>query len=260
MNCLDKYRSKLVASVNRNLRIIRAAPEPEAAHEFRVGIKRLTAFYNFLAELHADMDAKTILRPYRALFKSIGQVRDGHIAVLLLQELDAHDTAPGRKMIAALNSMINRDYRQFQKIAQARSVARMPSLRSTEISESAILRHKPVAQNFLLERILEQDSRMNARRWHKKRILLKRYQHNLDAFCYCPGHLADEEELKKIKVLTQLLGDWHDRVIVGDLLQSLPGFDARIKPLVDLMNQQDKHLLGSAKIYLNQFRRWHQGP
>ena len=69
------------------------------------------------------MDAKTILRPYRALFKSIGQVREGHIAILLVQELEALDAALARHTIAALKSVIDRDYRQFQQIAAAQAVA-----------------------------------------------------------------------------------------------------------------------------------------
>jgi CHAD domain-containing protein len=99
---------------------------------------------------------------------------------------------------------------------------------------------------------------MNADKWHKKRILLKRYQHKLDSFHFCPGHLADETELKQIKMLQQLLGDWHDRVVTMQILQSFEGLEAQTGAAIAIMKKQDRLLLGSAKIYLNKFTKWHQ--
>ena len=99
---------------------------------------------------------------------------------------------------------------------------------------------------------------MSAKQWHKKRILLKRYHHVLDAFCYCPGHSFDETELKQIKILEQLLGDWHDRVITAELIRSLPGIETSMVSAIAIMERQDKLLLGAAKIYLRKFALWHQ--
>lgn len=111
MDCLDKYRSKLVGEINKDLRKVLAQPEEELVHDFRVGIKRLTALYYFPGRIDTNLKAK--------------------------------------------------------------------------------------------------------------RIPLKRYHHKTDAFRYCPGHKSDETEVTQIKILEQLLGDWHDRVITIEILQSL---------------------------------------
>ena len=99
---------------------------------------------------------------------------------------------------------------------------------------------------------------MNAGQWHKKRILLKRYHHKMDAFCYCPGHKSDENELKQIKILEQLLGDWHDRVITIEILKSFEGLEVAAGPAIATMEKQEELLLGSARIYLGKFSRWHR--
>ena len=99
---------------------------------------------------------------------------------------------------------------------------------------------------------------MTANQWHKKRILLKRYHHKLDAFYFCPGHSLDESELKQIRILEQLLGDWHDRVVTAAILQVLNGVEAAAGRAVSIMRKQDRLLLGSARIYLNKFKQWHQ--
>jgi CHAD domain-containing protein len=260
MNCLDIYRNKLVQEINKNLRLILENPEEGPVHDFRVGVKRLTALYYFLGEINTDLKAKKILKPYRSLFKSIGSIRDGHIAVHLIQDLDEIDLEESKILVRAIRSRIRKDYRLFQTNVQAsaRVSIRMPTVRATGISEAAILRGKPIVLNGLLAQILNTEEWMSAEKWHKKRILLKRYHHKLDAFHFCPGHKSDEDELKQIKILEQLLGDWHDRVITIQILQSFQGLEAQIGPAIAIMKKQDRLLLGSAKIYLNKYRKWHE--
>ncbi|MCZ6525192.1 MAG: CHAD domain-containing protein [Gammaproteobacteria bacterium] len=260
MNCLEKYRSRLIGEINRNLRNVLAKLEEESVHNFRVGVKKLTALYYFLSEVDNNLKAKRILKPYRSLARSIGNIRDGHIAVHLLQELDEINLTESGVLIKVVRSKVRKDYRLLQQfvLSDAQIPIRVPTIRSTGISESAILRQKPVVLNRLLQQILRTGDRMNAKMWHKKRIQLKRYQHKLDAFCFCPGHKSDEDELKQIKMLQQLLGDWHDLIVTAEILQSLRGVEAEAGIAIAVMKKQDRLLLGSAKIYLNMFAIWHQ--
>ncbi|WP_424948358.1 CHAD domain-containing protein [Candidatus Spongiihabitans sp.] len=282
MNCLEKYRSKLIREINKDLRVILAKFEPgperghergpeqeleqDAVHNFRVGVKRLTALYCFLNEINVDLNAKKILKPYRSLFKSIGNIRDGHIAVHLVQNLAEVNSEESKILVRAIRARIRKDYRLFQKQVQSnaplktnallktRASIRMPTISSTGISARAILRYKRIVLDDLLVQILRTEGPMSAAQWHKKRILLKRYHHTLDAFRFCPGHKSDEDTLKQIKMLEQLLGDWHDRVITISLLQSFQGLEAQTAPTIAIMKKQHRLLLGSAKIYLSDLR------
>ena len=260
MNCLEKYRAKLIAGINRDLRIMLVEPEEEAVHDFRVGVKRLTALFLFLGKVDENLKVKQILKPYRSLARAIGNIRDGHIAVHLLQEMDDINLPDSRALIKAIKAKTRKDYRQFQKFvrSEAQLPVRVPTIRSTGISETAILRQKPGVLSKLRQQIMNTDGRMNDDLWHKKRIQLKRYQHKLDAFYFCPGHISDEKELKQIKMLQQLLGDWHDRIVTAEILSSLEGVEAEATTAITILNRQDKLLLGAAKIYLNKFAKWHQ--
>jgi hypothetical protein len=196
MNCLEKYRSKLIAEINRDLAIIVDTPGEEPIHDFRVGVKRLTALYYFLNEIDPGLNAKQLLRPYRLPFKSIGNIRDVHIAVKLIESLEEISPQDAKLLIRQLNSNARRDYRLFQKNIPAdhRLSIRVPTIRSSGISARAIGRHKPIVLNQLLSQILASAGKMDDRQWHRKRILLKRYHHVLDAFCFCPGHALDETD------------------------------------------------------------------
>jgi CHAD domain-containing protein len=262
MNCLEKYRSKLIAEINRDLAIIVDTPGEEPIHDFRVGVKRLTALYYFLNEIDPGLNAKQLLRPYRLPFKSIGNIRDVHIAVKLIESLEEISPQDAKLLIRQLNSNARRDYRLFQKNIPAdhRLSIRVPTIRSSGISARAIGRHKPIVLNQLLSQILASAGKMDDRQWPRKRIMLNRYHHVLDAFCFCPGHALDETELKQIKILEQLLGDWHDRVVTAELIESLPGTESARGPALTIMQKQDRLLLGAAKIYLRKFARWHQRP
>jgi CHAD domain-containing protein len=179
----------------------------------------------FLNEVDPGLKTRKILKPYRRLAKSIGVIRDGHIAVHLIQELDEICPADKKTLVNAIKSKSRIDYRLFKKsiVANALTRVRVPTIRSMGLSERAILREKPIALKGLLSQIMSTSPRMTAEQWHKKRILLKRYHHKLDAFCFCPGHSSDESELKQIKILEQLLGDWHDRIIAAEILPFLNG-------------------------------------
>jgi len=262
MNCLEKYRSKLITEINRDLGVILTKPDEDPVHDFRVGVKRLTALYRFLHQINPELNARELLKPYRVPFKSIGNIRDVHIAVHLIDSLEEISPQDSKALIKGLNAKARQDYRVFQKNnpADHRLSIRIPTIKSTGISARAITRQKPVVLAQLLAQILSTGKRMDATQWHKKRILLKRYHHTLDAFCFCPGHLLDETELKQIKILEQLLGDWHDRVVTTELIKSLPGLEKHLQSAIAIMQKQDQLLLGAAKIYLRKFALWQRSP
>ena len=259
MNCLEKYRSKIVKEINQNLRTVLVSPEEEAVHEFRVGIKRLTAFYFFLNTIKPEIQSKQILKPYRALFKSLGNIRDGHIALELINDLNEENLGDRKQLINAINASIRKDSLSFKRNfpAAAQSSIRVPSIASTGISERAILAQKQDVLDSLITEVMNIEGRISPKKWHKKRILLKRYNHIIDAFQFCAGHLSDEEEVKQIYILQKLLGDWHDRITTIALLQSFQKNQSQAEPVIATLKRQDSLLLGSAKIYLNKYTIWH---
>jgi CHAD domain-containing protein len=252
VNCLEKYRAAVVGKTNRHLKTLLNAPDEQAAHEFRVGIKRLNALYRFLGEVGEGIQARKLMKPARGLFKRVGPIREAQIVLALIAEFDGLGARDRGSLNNALISRIREDYRQFADYAASTGPAliRLPTIRSTGFGTSAILRHKPIAENELLSEITSIDNITDEEQWHGKRILLKRYRHTIDAFALCPGQLPDEKIMKHIALLEQLLGDWHDRVISAEILRALPGPVANRDSLIDSLLRQGDALLESAKLYL----------
>jgi CHAD domain-containing protein len=257
MNCLNQYRSKLLATVNRELRAIVIAPDEESIHRFRVGVKRLTALYRFLGAVRPETKAKQVLKPARRLSSSISRVRDCHITLGLISELVVLDKSELTTLQRAVHNRILKDYREFQKLTQSgiRIPLRLLTFRSMAISENAIGRHKSEFLQQLLTGIANTSNQSSDEKWHTARILLKRYHHTQDAFIQCPGRRLDEKEMKQIEMLERLLGDWHDRVIAVDILCSFKEHEKQTVPMIIELNRQERLLLGSARIYLDKFNR-----
>ena len=258
MICLNKYRSNVLKETNHNLGIFLDRHEVEPAHEFRVGVKRLTALYGFLNEINSEFNVKKLLKPYRSLFKPIGGIRELHIAVHLLEGLDGVDTSSSGIVVKAIKTSARSDYRVFRNkySSSVNKGVRIPTIHSLDISDRSILQHKTIYLENLQSQITNTVQRLNTEQWHRKRILLKRYHHTLDAFQFCPGQKSNEDELKRIKMLEQLLGDWHDRVTTIQLLNSFTELEHQTSPIKSILKKQSGVLLGSAKIYLNRFSRW----
>ena len=262
MECLEKYRRGLIREAKRHLRVILESADESAVHDFRVDIKRLTALYGFLGRADENLAAKKLLKPYRMLFKKLGGIRDAHIAIGLIEDLRPSATTQSEKLVARLRSGIGREHGSFRDFAgNERTLSiKLPTIRATGIPPASISRHKQVYLDELLGQILSPEKPMTVDGWHRKRILLKRYRYTLEAFALCPGQAIDQRLLKHISMLEQLLGDWHDRVVTVELLQSLPEAHAAGDSLIRQLKSQHRMLLGSAKIYLDRFSRTQADP
>lgn len=260
MNCVERYRRQVIRGLNRDLGIILQSPDEVGLHNFRVGIKRISALYRFLHLIEPELDAPSLLAPYRALFKAAGSIRDTQIVQGLVASLDSIDPGLRDALETAMQASIGRDFKRLRRVSETHETTgvRLPTIRASGISERAILRARPIALASLREKILRQRRPMTARRWHRKRILLKRYRHTLDAFQYCPGQASDLAEIEQVRLLEQLLGDWHDRVIAIDWLRTLEQAPAESASLVRRLQRQERALLGSADIYLDRLRAWHR--
>jgi CHAD domain-containing protein len=234
------------------------APEEHSIHRFRVGIKRLTALYRFLGIVKPEIRARRLLKPARSLSRSISKIRDCHITLGLISELNDVDKDLLGILQRALKAKIRRDYRDFQTLAKSdiKIPLRLPTVGSMGLAESRILQHKPEALRQLLNGIANASAQSTDVDWHRARILLKRYHHTLDAFCRCPGQQPDAGEIRQIEMLGRLLGDWHDRVVAVDILHSFTELGHQAAPVINELNRQEGLLLGSARIYLQKFMRW----
>ncbi len=256
MNCLERYRGELIRGLNRNLKVILRAPDETAIHDFRVGIKRVTALYRFLHDAEPAFDADAALARYRGLFKACGRVRDLQIVRGLVVEY-APNATPG--IITAIDARIADAHAALRGVAETESITALclPTIRRCGVDAPTIERRRPRVLASWRRRVFDAGKAMTARCWHRKRIRLKRYRHTLDAFQHCPGMRAASAEIELILPLEQVLGDWHDRVVAAELLRSLDPGDPASLALAAALSDAAEPLLAAAAVRLDAFGHWH---
>lgn len=258
MQCLEQYRAELTGGLDRDLITVLAAPDETAIHDFRVGIKRVTALYEFLQAVDPEFDAAAALARYRGLFKAGGRVRDLQIARGLLVAADGGAALPAG-LLDAVDAKITEAHAAMVELAEAEAITGidLPTVAESGVAEAAIAQRRDAALASLLRRVLDSGKAMTTRRWHRKRIRLKRYRHTLDAFQYCPGHDADLAEIANIQQLEQLLGDWHDRVVASELLKSWSENESAAAKLAVALDSQARVLLDGAQGQFDELRRYY---
>ena len=257
MDCLENYRRGLVRQANRRLRDLLDSADEAAVHDFRVAVKRLTALYQFVRQVDEQLPVKRWLQPCRRLFKRSGRIRDAQIAIGLISESGELPRTVRRSLLAPLQAAIRHDYQRFRHHTgeQRLTAIRLPSISATGISQAAIRRQRPAFLEQLRAGIVSAVPGIDDDEWHRKRILLKRHHHLLDAFALCPGFSAPAEQLKQTSLLEQLLGDWHDRVTTIALLHSRFDDAALPEALISRLERQRNALLVSSRIYLDKLAK-----
>ena len=148
MHCLDKYRLKLLRDINSDFRKVVSQPERDPVHDFRVGVKRMTALYNLIIFIKPEIKSLRIIKPYRNVFKSIGMIRDLHIAQLLTKEYCKGKNISSGSIISNLKSRERSAIKRYYRILDHENIDKIhvPTVMSLKVSENLIARR---ARTFL---------------------------------------------------------------------------------------------------------------
>ena len=211
---LDEYLNELLDQIQTEFEQVKTSYDIDAIHDMRVNIKRLRAVCGFLQFVNPGFDAKQTLRPFRSVFKKIGGIRDIQVPLQLISELnnefDLHEDAligklqkDEKELVRLTGAWLKNEEVHFDR----------QLLISTASKYTFSVEEARKYLDDLLESIRPVKLRYHARSWHKKRVKLKAYHHLLDALYAMELLPADESEMKLIRIVESLIGDWHDRLV-----------------------------------------------
>ena len=216
----------------------------------RVNIKRLRAVCAFIKNFKPDSNVKQLLIPFLTIFRKIGVIRDVQVPLELIQSIARDHSLDEDGLINALsrkekflikqsiiwfeNEQISLGDSELELLALARSVR--PEKADIESYLQSLKGSLSISQ-----------ARYSSRKWHKKRVILKRYHHILDALVSIGYREENESEMKLIRIIEALIGDWHDRIVTANHLRS-SGHTGR---LLKIVNNQGSVLKSSSRIYLS---------
>lgn len=194
--------------------------DPDGVHDLRVAVKQVRAFFRLLEWMTPAFKGKKYIRPFRALFKAAGDLRDVHVQ----QELSRKwSRKQGEFLGEYYNSLKEREFPARKKFADFAEHFNLPSAISVNrkriahtlstFSQNALqekLQQRISAQTTALIGLCEQALKHEAR-LHSLRILSKETCYTLDIATCCPVEAACWDTMRvRLRAVHQALGKWHD--------------------------------------------------
>ena len=256
---LDELFDQAITSYTK----IRTGEEVEAIHQLRVSLKKINAIFRLLSLVSPEtFNAKSTFKPLKKLFDRLGKVRDLQIAQQVIAHYDLERTAYSanletfinKRLLLAQNQLIvcskkHTGVNHFEQVINAVQKLR-PIGKARWLSGSS---QYVLNQGQLIEALVRSRKRD---KWHKIRIAVKRIRFVIDWALSLDSDYIPSDQYKKIRILGELLGDWHDRVIVLEMvtlqakhlrgkLQQTAAIDFAKK-----LGNDQKTLLATARFYL----------
>jgi len=204
--------------------------DPEAIHDMRVASRRLQEALAIAASA-TRQQSPPVIRQLRRLRKALGSVRDLDVQLALLREIASQLPRPERPRVRVLRQLLgSRRGRQVGKMrgklgkvdlpqlvaslqAEVERLGRIPA----PVLERTLRRHTGRRRSELARASIRARSTWEETDLHAARICGKRLRYALElGEALEPGSQA--EAIAALKKLQNVLGEWHDLVVLDQTL------------------------------------------
>jgi CHAD domain-containing protein len=221
---MRKGTGKITHELKTRRKALLSEYDDEYLHRFRVTIRRARA----LLKQHPGDQSRNVRREWRSLAEKTNAARDWDTLAIYIDSTLApeqrrailprmrhyRELARGQ-VIEALRfddwDTTWRHWLEWAEDGEKGEAARAPTLDSTDMLQAA----RTAARNAL--------SLQDERSWHKFRIAIKNLRYSLDSPSAKSSWKKQERKaLKRLcKRLQEQLGDWHDTVVHGRLIETM---------------------------------------
>jgi len=266
MNQLAQYYNTQTDSFLNHFSKTQKRFEVEDIHQMRVAVKRIRAVLRLLEFISGGkFNKKDHFILFRKLFKSSGKLREMQVSLSLVNSLD-------QSLLYEFKEYLH--HRQLKAIPKLnRRLAGFDSFELNEINNSLY----EYIDGLSLDVILERSRGYISEKIHKIKLLLKDpNDKNLHRVRF---HTKELKEIHRIinsinpqekslifentlKEFNQQIGDWHDKVILIELLVKFIDRKTDLKKvnhLIDLMERIRKDSLEYRKIVLHELEQLFPG-
>ncbi|SPE37284.1 hypothetical protein SBA3_2610016 [Candidatus Sulfopaludibacter sp. SbA3] len=230
---MRKYVQQQTAALLQRLatQVNRAAGtgSPDAIHDLRVAIRRLSRGLRVFAPFYRDDSWKSIRRELRRVMQMAGTVRDRDIAVGCLAKAGVEKGAAIVTRLRAERRRANREFldeiRGWKELGIARQWLRrleVPLEQDDPSTPLANARHTLPAlagEYYAQVRAVLEES-PDPKDLHRARLATKRFRYTLELFRSCYGR-GLETRIAALRKVQQLLGDVNDSVATWTLLSKV---------------------------------------
>lgn len=248
---LRKYYSRQIDSIEAILQKPGHAYTPGDFHALRLGIKKIKAILTFLRFYDPDFNRDKYFKPFEALFKLAGEVREIHIQQTLLDQYKSDPLL--EKYFADLASNLQHHQGAFGELIDAK-LRKKVKLNAKKVDAY----FQKAASRLMNKYLLDEQSRVDL--LLKTEKLAKKDVHDLrkqikNIYYLQKNFQPRDKRLVIADEFQEMLGKWHDdQVIAKDLLKGAQNHkltSAEVKALMSLR----KNILARASRLLTKIQQ-----
>jgi CHAD domain-containing protein len=244
---LKKYYRKRIESIdllfNKPVEIFSVVD----FHKLRVEIKKIKALFGLINYSSEDFEKKKLFSPFKSIFIQAGEVRELQLEIIELNKYAHYNGVKNylnylkkieQKEKSIFFSMINK--KTFNKLKKSNLIV-LPFL------EKINKNHTDKYINNLNKEILTIENKKNIKlsHLHKLRIQLKEFYYN----CGSLNLFKHKKIIKKIDGFQNLLGKWHNFVVIKEhLKEAIEYMDTIIASEGKLLKKVKNEISNNSKI------------
>lgn len=228
-NLLNRYIYKQRKKFNLNLPWIEDPDRSEAIHDLRVSLKKTRGLFLFLDYLtERKISSKQEFKPYRSIFKKVGLIRDLQVHQILLEK---YQSTLNIDLSCFISYIRKKEQRERKKLNKWLPGFKLPNWnKSGDKVRDVYHNYKKkkiveMARTYVRKKIknvyplLEKNDDVSL---HEARKKLKEARFVIDIILDEKKNYLEKEfqELQRsVKSIEDILGDWHDRVRLLEMLR-----------------------------------------
>lgn len=187
----------------------------EDIHKLRVAIKRIKSLAELIHFCIPAFKRKKFVARYNKIFSSAGKVRELQLEISMLKKLQLSGTL--KNYYRWLKKELKKKKRFFFSFANAAMVARLQKKSQIMLPFFDVVFYHELNSFFEEKsnetRRLMETNPLKKKEVHKLRKILKEFYYSLSIFG------AKNDQIKKIDNIQELLGEWHNNVVLQGYLQ-----------------------------------------
>lgn len=264
-NYLTDHLKKQFNKVEGNLHEIGESFDKNTVHHFRVSLKRIHAIYQFLEYIFPEeFDAKKEFEQPKRPYKLLGKIRD----LQVLQQVLAHYEERLQQHFSAVKKHLTK-----KRIKRSKNFAKwlknhvdsdvVPGKdrileQANKLSDNEIVEKAQIFSVQLIEEANDMVPSNEDKVWHQARKNMRKLRFLLGIIKNIDSKIVKYGEYDMVKKTGNLLGDWHDRIVLKAWLKNYTSNHKRndkIKGLKSLSKKDRKLMIQKSEKLLMQLNK-----
>jgi CHAD domain-containing protein len=217
----EKYFKKRTDKIDLLLKKTARTFTPWDFHQLRIEIKKINALFIFIAFSEKDFKKRSVFKPYKLIFTAAGKVREYQMEEAVFKkhfgqkkftqyqtDLKKSELLEKRKFFTGVNASLKKDLKRSNKIA----LSFLKKLKTKDLSEYLKMKRVKIKKTLNKKQLKQKEI-------HQLRKDLK--------ICYYNAKILGKRSkysLVKMEKLQELLGKWHDGIVMNNHLKKMIKF------------------------------------